>query len=149
MRFKTSVLSLVIVAIAVLSLGAAWRMQRPDLASGMFPAVTIEPKAAAAANVLTGISVDLANYASSALLVTVGRAIDSLNNRRYVVLQDDVSGSWTAADSVQIDTVDNASYKLGYKGYNRFIRAVIRASNVGDTSWVAVTVLRAGARFRN
>jgi hypothetical protein len=150
MRFRTFVLIVATLLIGGLALTAASNFQRQDLASSIFPVTTVEPKAAAAANVLTGRMVDLANYAGAMLQISVGRAIDSLNNFRYIVLSDSSAGAAVAlVDSVQIDSTDNAAYKLGYKGAKRWIRATVRASNVGDTSWVSVDVLRAGARFRN
>jgi hypothetical protein len=146
---------LILAAVALLVGGATAAryaaFQRPDLASAVFPASTIVPGTpAAAANVLTGTMVDLANYASAALIISVGRAIDSVNNYRYVVLSDSAAGAAAAAyDSVLIDSTDNASYKLGYKGAKRWIRATVRAKVTGDTTWVAVSVLRGNARFRN
>lgn len=152
MRLRTSLYGVGLIATALLVIGAADRnMQRPDYFAGMSPAVTIPPGTpAAAANVLTGTMVDLANYGTAALLISVGRAVDSVNNARYVVLSDSSAGAAAAAfDSVLIDSTDNASYKLNYKGGNRWIRATVRAKVTGDTTWVNVTVLRALARFRN
>lgn len=147
--FRSSLVIALLAGAAMAVTGAVF--QRPDLASRIFPASTIVPGTpAAAANVLTGTMVDLANYAQAALVISVGRAIDSVNNYRYVVLSDSAAGAATAAfDSVLIDSTDNASYKLGYKGSKRWIRATVRAKVTGDTTWVAVSVVRAGARFQN
>jgi hypothetical protein len=137
------------VAVLAIGIGATTRLQRPDLTGSIYPAVSTTPKALAGTTPDTGRSVDLANYASVFFVVSVGHSVDSVNNRRYAVVQDDVSGTWTSEDSVQIDTVDFATYKLGYKLNQRFVRGIIRASNVGDTVFEALTFMRGYPRFRN
>ena len=151
MRMRTRLLSVAL--IAAFTIAAADHLQRPDLASAIFPAHTIAP-VRCIASACTGVMVDLANYASAAAVITKGYHVNSATAARYAVLYDSAAGAAVAAlDSVLIDTSATTStytsQKIGYTGSKRWVRVLVRAGGTNDTMFLAATILRSGARFRN
>ena len=147
---------LAVVALVVLGLGftaANASAQRPDMSSGIFPAVTLAPVRCINA-ACTGTAVDLANYASAMLIIQKGYHVNSATAARYAVLIDSAAGAASAAyDSVLVDTsATSTTYtvqQIAYRGAKRWIRVTVRAGGTLDTMFLSVTVLRGSARFRN
>lgn len=136
----------VMVAALVLVASVAF-LQRQDLASNVDGAVTLgsAPRANTAA---TGSSIDIANYQGAMVLATSGVADNAVLDG-YLVLQDSSPGVWAAVDSSLTDSVDNKYYEIAYRGADRYLRAILRASgDAADTINMAVTILRSGRRSR-
>lgn len=135
------------VLIGVLIVATAAFVQRQDIASQVDGVVTLgsAPRANSAA---TGSSVDIANYRGAALIAVSGVADNAVLDG-YLVLQDSSPGVWASVDSILTDSVDNKYYEIAYRGADRYLRAILRASgDAADTINAAAFILRSGARSR-
>jgi hypothetical protein len=108
----------------------------------------VKPVHAAAAD--SGIRVDRAGYGCVAVAINSGQA-DNVAATIQLVLIDSIAGTaaWQLVDSVAIDSVDNKSYKMGYKRNNRWVRTLARATgNATDTTAVNATFILGCKRAR-
>jgi len=115
--------------VLVLSVAAFTTMQNPDLKTTLDTKVSLaKPVHANAAD--SGVRVDRSGYACAMFSVSTGQADNGTATGNVVVLIDSIAGTaaWQLVDSVTVDTVDNKTYKMGYKGVNRWIRLLARAS---------------------
>lgn len=98
----------------------------------------------------TGSGAALAGRIGAGLVAVVGVS-DNVAASVYLVLQDSGSAaSWTARDSVAIDSVDNKVYRLHYQpvGGAAKIRGLMRATALAaDSIHIAVFVQRACQRI--
>jgi hypothetical protein len=104
-------------------------MQNPDLKTILDTKVSLaKPVHANAAD--SGVRVDRAGYGCMMASVSSGVADNGTATGNVVVLIDSIAGTaaWNLIDSVTVDTVDNKTYKMGYKGVNRWVRLLARAS---------------------
>jgi hypothetical protein len=130
----------VLLLLVVLATGA-FAYQAFDLA-GSIDASTgiVKPVHAAAAD--SGIRVDRAGYQCAVWEITSGQADNAAGQTSVVVSLDSIPGTaaWQLKDSITMDTVDNKSYELAYKGTQRWVRLLARAtSSAADT--IAITGL--------
>ena len=128
----------------------AFTMQNFDLA-GSVDGITaiVKPVHAAAAD--SGIRVDRAGYQCGAFEIFSGQADNAAGQSSVVVLLDSVPGTaaWQLRDSVTADTVDNKAYEMGYRGTQRFVRLLARAtSNAADTIAIYATFVAGCKRSR-
>ena len=135
------------VLFGVLLISTTALVQRQDIASQVDGVVSVgaAPRANTAA---TGAAVDIANYRGAMVFATSG-VMDNAVLDGYLVLQDSSPGVWAAVDSVLTDSVDNKYYEMAYRGADRYLRLILRASgDAADTTNVAGVILRSGARSR-
>lgn len=138
---------LAVLLAAVLLVGTVAFVQRQDIASQVDGAVTVAP-ATRANSAATGTSVDIANY-QGAMIFAVSGVMDNAVLDGYLVLQDSSPGTWALVDSILTDSVDNKYYEVAYRGADRYLRAILRASgDAADSTNVAVAILRSGRRSR-
>ena len=128
----------------------AFTMQNFDLA-GSVDGITaiVKPVHAAAAD--SGIRVDRAGYQCGVFELFSGQADNAAGQTSVVVLIDSVPGTaaWQLRDSVTFDTVDNKAYEMGYKGTQRWVRLLARATgNAADTIAVNATFVAGCKRSR-
>jgi hypothetical protein len=122
-------------------------VQRQDIASQVDGVVTLGP-AVSANSARTGTSVDIANYRGAMAFATSGVADNAVLDG-YLVLQDSSPGVWAAVDSILTDSVDAKYYEIPYRGADRYLRVILRASgDAADSINFAATILRSGARSR-
>lgn len=133
-------------ALAVV-ISAGWMLQNPDVTAMVDEAVTLPPKTATVNSANTGVSVDRAGYAGAMLYMQTG-VVDNVATVSYLVLQDS-GAAWAAVDSVLVDSVDNKAYEINYKGTNRYLRAIQRATaNAADSLWQSGAIILTGKRSR-
>ncbi len=98
----------------------------------------------------TGSGAALAGRIGAGLVATVGVS-DNVATPVYLVLQDSGTvASWTARDSVAIDSVDNKVYRLHYQRTTgaRKVRGLMRATALAaDSIHIAVFAIRACQRI--
>lgn len=116
---------------------AGFVVQNIDLASTIDTRTTMhKPAHAAAAD--SGIRVDRAGYGCLAMVANSGQA-DNVAATIQLVIIDSIAGTaaWQLVDSVSVDSVDNKTYKLGYRRPNRWVRTLARATgNAADTTGI-------------
>ena len=96
----------------------------------------------------TGSSVDITGYQGAALIGVSGVADNAVLDG-YLVLQDSSPGVWANVDSILTDSVDNKYYEVAYRGADRYLRGILRASgDAADTIHAAAFILRSGRRSR-
>lgn len=144
MRYKITLGALLLVGMA------AFTMQNFDL-NGSVDGITaiVKPVHAAAAD--SGIRVDRAGYQCGVFEIFSGQADNAAGQSSVVVLIDSIPGTaaWQLKDSVTVDTVDNKAYEMGYKGVNRWVRLLARAtSSAADTIAVNGTFVAGCKRSR-
>lgn len=145
---KRSIFGSLALLVAVAVTVAAVEFQRPDLASSIFPAVTVGSTRTVGATASTGTMVDLANYGSAMAVINIGHRVDTAATR-YAVLSDSAAGAATTLhDSVAMDSVDNSQYKVAYRGAKRWVRITIRGTGGTDTINVGALILRGNPRSR-
>lgn len=124
----------VALATMLVALAGAVQAQNRDLKGSLDTKVSLaKPGHAAAAD--SGVRVDRAGYQCLMASVSSGQSDNAADSAR-VVLIDSIAGTaaWQVVDSVTMDTVDNKTYKMGYKGTNRWVRLLARATgNAADT----------------
>lgn len=128
-RFTFAVLAVIAISTA------AYAVQAYDLA-GAVDGITAMAKPNHAAAADSGIRVDRAGYQCGAFEIFSGQADNSAGQTSVMVLIDSIPGTaaWQLVDSVTMDTVDNKAYELGYRGVNRWVRLLARATgNAADT----------------
>lgn len=124
------------ILLAALLVGvSAFAVQAFDLA-GSVDGITaiVKPVHAAAAD--SGIRVDRSGYQCGVFEIFSGQADNAAGQSSVVVLIDSIPGTaaWQLVDSVTADTVDNKAYEMGYRGVNRWVRLLARAtSSAADT----------------
>lgn len=144
MKRMTKLLAVLIPALLV---GTVAFVQRQDIASAVDGAVTLGP-AVSANSARTGTSVDIANYQGAMVFASSGVADNAVLDG-YLVLQDSSPGVWAAVDSILTDSVDAKYYEIAYRGADRYLRAILRASgDAADSINFAATILRSGRRTR-
>lgn len=140
----------ILVALLIVVTGA-FVMQNPDL-SGYIDATSAIAKPIHANTVDSGQRVSRAGYAGAMMLLNVGQADNGsspFNN--VVVLLDSIPGTaaWQPRDSVTVDSVDNKTYKLTYRGTRQWVRILLRASvGAADTFAINGVFLLSGKRAR-
>jgi hypothetical protein len=129
-------------------------VQRGDLASSLSGTVALIP-ASRANTAATSAAIDIANLSRVALAVVYSQDGDSSSSSIYVVIEDSIRGlaaagsTWTAYDSVLIDSAVANYEDLHYGGNGRYLRVIQRASGgAADTMWTAAVILGVG-RSRN
>lgn len=128
----------------------AFTVQAFDLA-GSVDGITaiVKPVHAAAAD--SGIRVDRAGYQCGVFEIFTGQADNAAGQTSVIVLIDSIPGTaaWQLKDSVTADTVDNKSYEIAYRGVNRWVRLLARAtSSAADTIAVNGTFIGGCKRVR-
>ena len=130
---------------------SAFVVQNPDPASGIFPQGSVVA-GIGVNSARTGAAVDRAGFFGAMVLVAQGHVTNGAGAIVYWVLQDSSvtpAQAWTSRDSVLADTVDNKGFKFSYKGVNRFLRVIQRATSASsDTTISAGMVLLTGKRSR-
>lgn len=144
MKYKITLGALLLVGMA------AFTMQNFDLA-GSVDGITaiVKPVHAAAAD--SGIRVDRAGYQCGVFEIFSGQADNAAGQTSVVVLLDSIPGTaaWQIKDSVTADTVDNKAYEMGYKGTQRWVRLLARATgNAADTIAIYATFVGGCKRSR-
>ena len=142
---------ILIVAALLVTVGTtAFVVQSFDLAGNVDGNTAIvKPVHAAAAD--SGIRVDRAGYQCGVFELFSGQADNAAGQTSVVVLLDSIPGTaaWQLKDSVTFDTVDNKAYEMGYKGVQRWVRILARAtSNAADTIAVNGTFVGGCKRAR-
>lgn len=132
---------------ALLLLVTIAAVQRRDIAADVDGAVSVAP-ATRANSAATGTSVDIANYQGAMVFATCG-VMDNAVLDGYLVLQDSSPGAWALVDSILTDSVDNKYYEVAYRGADRYLRAILRASgDAADSTNCGAAILRFGRRSR-
>ena len=96
---------------------------------------------------VTGKLVDRSGYATAWVSIQTG-IVDNVATVGYAVLQDSAATfTWTAVDSVLVDSTDAKQYKILYKGTKRYLRVIQRATqSAADSLWEDVRILQGGKR---
>lgn len=145
---KRWMLSLVAVLLVIGT--AAYAVQSFDLA-GQVDGITAIVKPVHAATADSGIRVDRAGYQCGVFEIFSGQADNAAGQSSVVVLLDSIPGTaaWQLKDSVTVDTVDNKAYEMGYRGVQRWVRLLARATSSGaDTIAVNATFVAGCKRSR-
>ncbi len=130
------------ILIFAMLLGSTAFFQRPDLAATL-DGLTVLGPARRANSAATSAAVDIANYGAVAMAVTTGQ-IDKLNIATFVLQDSGSAHSWTSVDSITFAlAADTAThYKdLAYRGNQRYLRVVERASGSSADTVTAATFL--------
>lgn len=133
----------------LVAVSAAFVVQNFDLA-GTINTMTTMHKPAHAAAADSGIRVDRAGYGCLAMVANSGQA-DNVAGTIQLVLLDSIAGTaaWQLVDSVTVDSIDNKTYKLGYKRTNRWVRTLARATgNAADTLGINAMIVLGCKRSR-
>ncbi len=99
----------------------------------------------------TTTAVSLAGYTGAAVIVSTGVVDNTAGTLANVVLQDSSAlASWTARDSVAVDSVNSKYYDLHYRrtaGVGAKLRAITRGGAAADTVNRAVVFIRTCQRL--
>ncbi|HWO88456.1 MAG TPA: hypothetical protein VNL98_04825 [Gemmatimonadales bacterium] len=134
---------MIIAAVAVMTVAAV--QGGSDIANRM-DGVVVEAHGIFNGTADTSTAASLAGYTGAAVIVITAGVDNTAGTLANVVLQDSSAlASWTARDSIAVDSVNNKYYDLHYRrtaGVGAKLRVITRGGAAADTVNRAVVIVR-------